>query len=147
MDIIAKLFRRTREGLDEQANWYYQQTIAECERIITQLPETGYITAEACFFSAVCYGRLGQYEKAIKYYQKVVDNWPEYKSAPSAQSRIAKTYKWLLRFGVMSESEAERAITVAFEQLVEKFPNCTAVKSAKEWLDYYYSKPSKGGQK
>lgn len=141
-----KALLKDKKGFDEQANWYYQKTITECERIITQLPETLYTTAEACYFSAVCYGRLGQYEKAIEYYQKVVDNWPEYKYAWLAQSKVAKTYKWFLRFGVMSESEAEAAITVTFEHLVNKFPDCPASSAARKWLNYYHKKSSEGRQ-
>lgn len=142
-----KALLKDKKGFDEQANWYYQKTIAECERIITQLPETRYITAEACYFSAVCYSRLGQHEKAIEYYQKVVDNWPEYKLAWLAQFKVAKTYKWLLRFGVMSESEAEAAITVTFEQLLASYPDCPAASAAHKWLNYYHKKSSEGGQK
>lgn len=47
----------------------------------------------------------------------------------------------------MSESEAEAAMTVAFEHLVKKFPDCPAAGAGRKWLNYYHNKSSEGGQK
>ena len=130
-----KALSKNKQGLDELTKWYYQKTITECERIVNQLPETDQTTAEACYYCGICYDRLGQHKKAMQYYRKVVDNWPGHKLAPSAQSRIAKAYKWLLRAGVISDSEAEVAMSVAYENLVEKFPDSPAAERVRKWLD------------
>jgi len=131
-----KALSKNKEGLDELAKWYYQKTITECERIVNQLPETDYTTAEACYFCGICYDRLGQHKKAMYYYRKVVDNWPSYKDAWVAQLRIAKIYKRLLRAGLISDSEADAAISVAYKHLVEKFPDCPAAERARNWPNY-----------
>lgn len=141
-------FRRENESFDAKDKGRFIKAAAVWGRIITQLPESEPDTiAQAYCFSGHCYRKLGQYKKAIEYYQKVVDNWPGYKLAWSAQFRIVKMYKWLLEAGVMSESEAEAAITVTFEHLLKKFPDCPAVGVAREWLNYYHNKSSEGGQK
>jgi len=152
MEMMASAYynealRKKKQDLDEQAKSYYQKTIVEFKRIMPQLPKTDDKAAEICYFSGVCYSRLGQHQKAIEYYQKVVDNWPGYKLAWSAQFQIVKMYKWLLEAGVMSESEAEAAITVTFEHLLKKFPDCPAAGAARKWLNYYHNKSSEGGQK
>ena len=99
------------------------------------MPETDDTTAEACYYCGICYDRLGQHKKAMQYYRKVVDNWPGYKSACSAQLRIAKMYKWLLRAGLISDSEADAAISVVYENLVEKFPDCPAAERVRKRLN------------
>lgn len=96
-----KAFRRENEGIEAKSKGHLTNAAAVWEKIITQLPDSEPDTmAQAHCFSGHCYRRLGQYEKAIEYYQKVVDNWPGYKLASSAQFRIVKIYKWLLGAGV-----------------------------------------------
>ena len=38
------------------------------------------MTAEYYHYAGTCYKLMGQYEKAIDYYKKVVENWPEYEA-------------------------------------------------------------------
>jgi len=95
------------------------------ERIIAQCPQSQSIGLKhAQYFSAVCYRRLGEYEKAISRYQKVVDNWPEYQYAWSAQFLIGQCYARLKESGVLSESEANPKIEEAYSAVIEKYPDC-----------------------
>jgi tetratricopeptide (TPR) repeat protein len=138
-------FRYEKQGLDAKAKEYFAKVISLGETVRQQLrPST--TAAEAWFFSAECYYRLAQYEKAIGYYEKVVQNWPEYEYAWLAQHRVVKMYKWLLRAAVMSDSEADAAMKIAYEQLLAKYPDCPGAKSARTWVDQYYRK-NRGEQK
>jgi tetratricopeptide (TPR) repeat protein len=138
-------FKCENEGLDAKAKEYFAKVISLGETVRQQLsPST--TAAEAWFFSAECYYRLAQYEKAIEYYEKVVQNWPDYEYAWLAQHRVVKMYKWLLRAGVMSHSEAEAAMKIAYEQLLARYPDCPAAKSARNWLDQYH-RENRGEQK
>ena len=121
-------------GLDAKAKEYFAKVISLGERIRNQLPASTN-TAEAYYFSGVCYERLGKYQKVIECYQKVIDNWPEYNSAWTAQFRIVKIYKKLFITGAISDSEANAAIKVAFEHLVESFPDSPVAEAARNWLD------------
>jgi len=61
------------------------------ERIISQCPLSQSIGLQhAHYFTAVCYRLFGEYEKAITHFQKVVDNWPDYQYAWSAQCLIGE---------------------------------------------------------
>jgi TolA-binding protein len=122
------------QGLDEQARWYYQKTITECERILNQLPETHYITAEACYFLGVCYERLGQLEEAIEFYQKVVDKWPDFKYAWNALFLVGLNYEKLKNLGLIPEAKADAKTKVAYERLLKDYPTCTAANIARQWL-------------
>lgn len=126
--------RMESEGLYEQARWYYQKTIVECERILTQLPETPYTTAEACYFVAVCHERMGEYADAIGYYQSLVDNWPDFEYTWNALFRIGCGYERLKQSGHIPESEADAIITNVYEQLIEEYPACKVASHARYWL-------------
>ena len=101
------------------------------ERIVAQWPESKSIGLKhAQYFSAVCYSRFGEYEKALTYYQQVVDNWPDYQYAWSAQYLIGNCYEKLKYFGSLPESEADPKIEQAYQSVVEKYPDCAMVPTA-----------------
>lgn len=139
-------FRYENEGLVERAEEYFNNVIRMSREFIEESPHSAY-AAEAHYILAICYKRLEEYTNAIEYYQKVMDNWPDYKYAWLAQLRVAKIYKGFIKDGVMSESEAESAIKAAYERLLEAFPDCPAADSARTWLNYYLDKSNEGEQK
>ena len=82
---------------------------------------------------------MGEYENAIEYYQTVVDNWPDYEHAWSAQYLIGSCYERLRSSGSLPESEANSKIEQAYEAVVEKYPDCSLVKPALQklgWLNF-----------
>ncbi len=133
-------FRMEKEGLDAKAKDHFTKAAAVWERIITKLPSSAPYTAHAYNFSADCYRRLGQHEKSIEYYQRVVDDWPDYEYAWDALFRIGRNYEELKKSGLMSKSEADPKIRAAYEQLLEKYPNCKAARYAQRWLGRHNSK-------
>jgi len=149
----AFLEPRQNRQTTERAKEYFRKAIAEYEKIINQFPEIPHTTAEAYHLAGEFYHRLGQNEKALGYFQTVVDNWPEYQYAWLALFKVADTYKQLMRAGVVPGSEAEPAMKDAYERLLEDYPDCGAVRSAETWLNYYRrelrdrKKSSEGGQK
>lgn len=122
------------EGYLEQTREYFLKTIVECERIITQLPESPDTAAVACYYLAVCHERLGQYIDAVEYYQMVLDNWPDYRYAWNALFMIGRCYEQLEKSGLMSKSEVDPIIKAVYEQLLEDYPACKAAKHARRWL-------------
>ena len=140
-----KAFTYKNESLDTEARDHFRKAIAVWERIITELPASA-TTPQAYYFSARCYRRLGEYNNAIKCYQKVVDDWPEYKYAWDAQYMIGRTYQYLKRSDAMPESKADPKIKAAYERVLQDYPDCPAAKAAQNWLKYNV-KLSEGGQK
>jgi len=124
----------------EQTKKSLQKAIAVWEKVITQLPHSD-PTPCAYYFSAICYQGLGEYEKAIEYFRKVVTGWPDYGYAWNAQFMLGSIYENLAKSGVISESEAEPEIRAAYQQLLEKYPSCKAAKYVQRWLSLHnYSK-------
>jgi len=134
---------RERQGRYEQANTDYQETIAQCEMILRQFTENPRISAEACYFSGASYTRLGDYQTAIEYYQMVVDNFPDFGLAWSAQFLIGHITKNLRNEGIIPKSEADLAIRAAYERVLQNYPDCGAAAAARDWLDHN-PKPKEG---
>jgi tetratricopeptide (TPR) repeat protein len=121
------------QNLNDKSIEYFTKALAVWERIIRALPSS-VATMEAYFLSAECYYRLGQYEKAIEYYQKVVDNWPYYEYAWHAQFLIARCLEELENSGRISKEEAAIQIIHACERLFSDYPDCRAVEAARDLL-------------
>jgi tetratricopeptide (TPR) repeat protein len=101
------------------------------QRITTELPHSSSDSmAHAYYFSAVCYRQLGNYEKAAGCFQKVVDDWPNFQYAWSAQSLIGECYENLRDTGKLSAAEAEPEIERAYQAVIEKYPGCSLVGHA-----------------
>jgi tetratricopeptide (TPR) repeat protein len=110
------------------ANACFSKAVDVWERMINQLPPSS-ATAEACYFTAVCCREhLREYEKAIIYYQKTLDDWPDYEYAWHAQYSIGDCYEKLLEMGALTKFEAMPKIINAYKTVVEKYPNCRKAK-------------------
>jgi tetratricopeptide (TPR) repeat protein len=125
--------RNKNKGLAAESEENFQKAIAVWERIITELPPSP-TTPEAYFLSAENYRQLDQQKKAAEYYQKVVDNWPDYKYSWHAQFLVARIYKILKSSGAMLESEAIPKIKAAYERILQDYPDSSAVHDARKWL-------------
>lgn len=140
-----RAFQYKKEKLEAEAKDNFRTAIAVWERVITELPPS--TVAPDCYnFIAVCYDRIGKYVTAIKYYQQVLDDWPDYQYACSVQFRIGQCYQRLRDAGSLSKSEADIAIRAAYEAVVRNYPDCPATPAARNWLNYN-SKSAEGGQK
>jgi len=140
-----KAFIYKKEGLDTKAKDCFRKALAIWESI-TELPPNAVYPAQAYLFSGVCYRRLGQHQTAIEYYQKVVDDWPDYEDRWYALFLIGRCYEQLKDNGDVEKSVANAHIQAAYEQVLQEYPDCQAAKAADNWLKYYV-KPSQGGQK
>jgi len=138
-------FRHENEGRDTEAKEHFRKALAIWERIVTELPESdATATAHAYYFSAGCYRKLGKYEKAVEHFQTVVDTWPNYQYAWSAQCLIGECYEKLRDSGAISEAEANPLIEQAYQAVIEKYPDCSLVGHACLKLgDMYLQKGSR----
>ncbi len=95
---------------------------------IIKRPVKSIITADAYYFGAYCYLRIGEYDKAIAYWQKIVADYPDYQYAWHAQQRIGNCYTTMANKGLITEEQAKAGFEDAYKQLLEKYPDCTAAK-------------------
>ncbi len=83
-----------KEGRRNEAPVIYARAIPICERMIKVFPNSD-CTSSAYFVAAVAYDRMGQTGNAISYRVKILDNWPGYENADSAQCLLAANYEKL----------------------------------------------------
>jgi TolA-binding protein len=94
----------------------------------------------ACFLAGDCYRRLGDYQKSIEFYQKVVDRYPSYNRAGRALFMVGRNLENMQTLDLVSGPEVDKAITAAYKRLLKDYPNCDTVKLAESWLNQHNSK-------
>jgi tetratricopeptide (TPR) repeat protein len=124
------------KDLNAKSIAYFKKALAVWERIIKELPPS-ITTAQAYHLSAESYRYLGQHEKAIEYYNKILDNWPEYGYPGQIQFMVGHTYEYLKKTGAIPASEADPKIKAAYERIIQEYPDCKAVPAARNWLENY----------
>ena len=91
------------------------------ERIITELDVSQLNTTHAYYYSATCYRKMGDYEKAVEYYQKVVSEWPDYEYAGIAQCLVGDYLRKLIDLEKSSATETEPKIEKAYMAVIENY--------------------------
>jgi tetratricopeptide (TPR) repeat protein len=119
-----RAFQYKNQGLEGKTHDCFRKTIAVWQKIIAELPVDPTYTAHAYYFLAVCHRRLGDHEKAVEYFQTVVNEWPKYQYAWSAQCLIGECYEKLRDSGALSESETNPKIEHAYQAVIENYGDC-----------------------
>jgi len=83
-------FGGENEDNPEKAHANFFHAIKIWDIVIRDLPVDRQYTPMAYYFSATCFARLGDYQIAIEYYQKVIDTWPDNEKVRWARRRIEK---------------------------------------------------------
>ncbi len=99
--------------------------------------------AHAYYYSGSCYRRLGECEKAIQYYQKVVSDWPDHELACNAQFMIGQSFEYFAVQKLLPSSDAEELARTAYQQVLDKYPKCPNAEYSRRWVKRYDSE--KGG--
>lgn len=133
-EYYIKGFTLEGKGQDVQAKECMQKAIPIWERVVKEYPASS-VAAQACCWVGDCYGKLGEYQNSIEYYQKAVDNYPAHSKGWHALSRLGRNYEELKLSAAISESEANAKIKEAYQTLVERYPNCKAAQVAQRWLN------------
>jgi len=116
-------FQDETDEPNEHTKRLFQKPITIWERMIAELPYSDLIPY-AYYYSAVCYRKLGEFEKAVEYFQKAESDLPdddEY--AAKAQFRIGNCYEGLRNKGILPESEANSLIEKSYKAVIEKYPD------------------------
>ncbi|MHC4475273.1 MAG: tetratricopeptide repeat protein [Planctomycetota bacterium] len=135
----VKAYRLRREGLSYQAADCFKKAAAIFGKVMNEFPGAN-VAAKSCSSGGDCYRKLGQYEDSIRCYQKVVDDYPGFKTAWNALFLIGLNYEDLKKHDAIAKSEADAKIRAVYEQLLEKHPSCTGADHARQWLSSYSSK-------
>jgi tetratricopeptide (TPR) repeat protein len=126
-----------KNKLEPEMKENFEKTIAVWERVITDLPISDAYTPRFYYITAVIYSQeMGEYRKGIEYYQKVVDNWPDYEFAWHAQFFVGMYYEKLRNSGGLPKSEANPKIEKAYKAVLEKYPDSESAPYAALKLGY-----------
>jgi len=128
--------RYEKQDLDAKAEEYFAKVISTGETTLKQWPDSA-AGREIFHICAVCYGRLHEYAKAIEYYQKVVDEWPDYEYAWQAQFMVGRTYEYLKRSGAIPKTDAESLIRAAYQRVLWYYPDSPAARASANWFKYH----------
>jgi len=131
--IYNKAFEMESAGLENQSRAYFQKAVDIWEHVGAGHPEQTN-TADGYNWAGNCYRELGEYEKAIDCYSNVAEKFPEYNLAWNALFLVGQCYEDMAAAGTVDKQEADMKIRAAYEQLLEKYPDCKAAKIAKGWL-------------
>ncbi len=137
--IIA--LRKENEGTasSEETGDYLSKAITIWERVINEYQDK-VVVPQSCCYAGDCYRKLGEYEKSAECYRKVADYYPGNSKAWHALFMVGRNYEDLEKSGAISKSEAYVEIKAAYEQVIEKYPDCKAAKASKNWLNRHNSK-------
>jgi len=132
----SEAFAKENEGDKTKAEVYLQRAKALYKTIIEKLPEsiTKEVFAESHLLAGGICHRLGGHAEALKYYEKLVANWPDFEDAWHAQLMIGKCYEAMKRTGDVSNSESDVRIRDAYGRVVLNYPECPGVQIANKWL-------------
>jgi TolA-binding protein len=113
---------------------YFAAAVALWERVFTECPNSP-MAPVACFSAAAQSAQeLGDYSKAVKYFQKVVDKWPNYINASWAQSKVADYLQEMVKAGLISSEQAQPMIIKAYQAVIDKYPYSDWAELAKQRL-------------
>ncbi len=112
----------------------YDEAKAALDKLIADfsdhpdLPDTLYEIAQKYEWS-------DRYEESKSIYQQIIQNCPDSSLAWHAQFLVGRINQDLAKAGVISQADADAKTKAAYQQLLEKYPNCKAAKAAQRWLN------------
>ena len=122
LEAIIRIINRAIEDNDIEAHRF---AIGRLERLLKKHPNPKYNPQFLMFIGSYCY-YIGNYEKAIDTFNKVVNEYPDYSLSSLAQCAIATIYQNNLR--------DKKKATAGFEELLENFPDSIDTVRARKFF-------------
>ncbi len=111
-----------QQGLQGQAPFVFARAIPICERLINILPDNS-SRSSAYYISAVAYGRMDQYDKALENMEELVQRYPGSDLAWSAQSWITRYLVSMKQNKQIAAEDADPLIEQACLKLLSDYPD------------------------
>jgi TolA-binding protein len=122
------------QGLKDEADEYSNKAKTIWDKITQRLPACA-VTPRAYHFAGECCRILGDYKKALPYYQIVVSQWPEYEYSWNLQFLVGHCYEQMKYFKLVDRDTANKEMKSAYLKVIEKYPNSMAAKGAAALLE------------
>jgi len=113
-----------RQKQSEQGKDYFAKAENVWNRIIIENLPGGNETPYIIYFAASSRQQLNRWDDAIEYYQKVVNDWPDFKYAGGAQCAVGWCYEELRNEGKAPKETVNPLIEEAYKEVINKYPDC-----------------------
>ena len=133
----ARDFNRT--GNKKQSVADVSTAIKIWEQNVSPFADSGY-KCMTRYFVANAYRQIDAQEDAIKHFQHVIREWPQFDRAWFAHLNIIEGYRKLLISGRMPEEEAKSLILDACRTHIQRYPNSRAIDYMRD-LQKKYAQP------
>ncbi len=104
--------------------------------IILYLPGDKELPHVYCYL-AESNGKINNYEKSLYYWQKVAAEHSDFRHHWYALYNVGRTYQILSETGKIEQADADSGTIAAYEELLEKYPNCSVADTVRVELDAY----------
>ena len=132
-DYYRKACKAQEQGDIVNTKKYFDKTLQTLDVVNTKFPASTEIP-NALYLAGDCYRRLGEYQKSVEFYQKIVDKYPADGRAGRSLFMVGCNLEDMQTLGFASGPEVDEAITAAYKRLIKEYPNCDTVKFAENWL-------------
>ncbi|MBW8017819.1 MAG: tetratricopeptide repeat protein [Planctomycetes bacterium] len=123
-----------KDGTKEQSRADFQKAIAIWKKNINQINDSQH-KCYAYYYSAVACRKIGDFAKALEYFNAVVADYPKSDKALGAQSAIADVYYRLYKSKVMPKKQAVAEIQSIYETVIEKWPDSPSLLVIRSFLN------------
>ena len=129
----TRALQKRNDGFETGAAEDFTTAISIWDKVIKKLPDS-HPKTDAYYYSAICYYGLGDSQRAIEHYKKMVENNPSHEMAWDAQFKIGYYYQELKDNSRVDKSVANAETKAAYEKVLERYPDCPAARAAENWL-------------
>jgi tetratricopeptide (TPR) repeat protein len=124
---IANRYKRIGRPIDGQALMERAATLFESVAVDANC---SLAASWSCYYAGNCNHCLSRFDKALEYYWRVLENWPDYQWNWSAQYLIGDCLEQLKKAGVVEASQANEEIEAAYLAVAEDYPDFGLVDDA-----------------
>jgi tetratricopeptide (TPR) repeat protein len=113
-----------KNNQQDKAEQYFTEADYVWQRLLSNKLQDGSDAVYLYYYAACNCQQLKQWDNAITYYQKVVDNWPEFEYACGAQAGVGWCYEALRSTGAIPKEQADPIIEQIYISVLDNYPNC-----------------------
>ncbi|MFA7485855.1 MAG: tetratricopeptide repeat protein [Phycisphaerae bacterium] len=127
---------KTTDNNKAKADDYFATAILLWEKLITDFPNSPLLPG--AYFSVALQSsqEFGDYAKAVEYYQKVVDDWPDFEYAGLAQLKVGDNLRQMVRNDLLPAEQTEAAIADSYIKVLDNYPDSMWARHAALRLEH-----------
>ncbi|MFA5251512.1 MAG: tetratricopeptide repeat protein [Phycisphaerae bacterium] len=110
--------------LKDEANQYFAKAEPVWQRIIDKLPSRAGDTDTAYYYAACSRQQMGRWDDAIKYFQIVVDDWPDFEHVGGAQAAVGWCLEAIRDSNTVPKEAINPLIAEAYKAVLTGYADC-----------------------